>query len=351
MAEDVVEDIDDEVVDVTVDEIESYFERYEDYPIPLENARDSVLDALAEDKGVDQSDLISAGADEIKIDEINSDGQFRTVTGTVSEIMDEEDTHDTASQQGFIHDDTGSIRFTAWEKSEVPGLSEGATYKLKNVATSEYNDGNSHSISLNSNTEVEIVDGKTFEEPERPSYSGIIVKLYQDKCGLVKRCTVDGCNRLFENGRCPEHPDADGEFDLTIRGVIDDGESPRRFSMNREEVEDLTGITLDEAIDLAQENIGQDNIVRERFADELLHNFYEFSGWKTSRGTFIVEEVDDFRYDSEEIEDLMMRVSSLNMDSNGESTDSDDESTEETNDGETGEPSGEQTLEEVISNE
>jgi replication factor A1 len=46
----------------------------------------------------------------------------------------------------------------------------------------------------------------------------------KDGSGLIKRCPDEDCTRVIRNGRCSEHGDVSGEFDLRIKGVLDDGE-------------------------------------------------------------------------------------------------------------------------------
>lgn len=53
--------------------------------------------------------------------------------------------------------------------------------------------------------------------------------------------------RVLQDGRCSEYGEREGEFDLRIEGVLDDGDTVQKVLFNREATEELTGIILADA--------------------------------------------------------------------------------------------------------
>ncbi len=63
-------------------------------------------------------------------------------------------------------------------------------------------------------------------------------------------------------------------YDLRLKGVLDDGERARNILIQRDLVEKLTGITLDEAISIAESNpLGMDEIFY-RVRNAVLGRYY-----------------------------------------------------------------------------
>ena len=76
---------------------------------------------------------------------------------------------------------------------------------------------------------------------------------------------------------CNEHGEVDGEFDLRIKGVLDDGEDVHEVLFDREGTEDLTGIALEEAKDMAMDALDTSVVADEMRAD-VLGRYYRVSG-------------------------------------------------------------------------
>jgi replication factor A1 len=81
--------------------------------------------------------------------------------------------------------------------------------------------------------------------------------------GLIKRCPVDGCNRaLSRQNYCPVHEiQPKFVYDLRIKGWLDDGKKTYNMLLQRDVVESLTGMNLDAAKELAENNpLGMDEV-------------------------------------------------------------------------------------------
>ena len=93
--------------------------------------------------------------------------------------------------------------------------------------------------------------------------------------GIIKRCPVEGCNRaLSRQNYCPVHEiQPNFNYDLRIKGWLDDGEKTHNILIQRDAVEALTGITLDSAKEIAENNpLGMDEVFL-RMRDALLGRY------------------------------------------------------------------------------
>jgi replication factor A1 len=176
-------------------------------------------------------------------------------------IQEWEPRHDRMLQSGLLGDESGTIRFVIWKGDTSEKLKFETVYSIYYATADEYNGR----LSLN-------ITGATFIEEEgadiqvatgNVSVSGAIVQLGSGS-GLIKRCPVEGCNRaLSRQNYCPVHEiQSNFRYDLRITGVIDDGLQARNLLVPREQVERLTGMSLEEAIEIAENNpLGLDDVV------------------------------------------------------------------------------------------
>jgi replication factor A1 len=81
--------------------------------------------------------------------------------------------------------------------------------------------------------------------------------------GIIQRCPVEGCNRaLSRQNYCPVHEiQPKFIYDLRIKGWLDDGEKTHNILIQRDVVESLTGISLAQAQEIAENNpLGMDEV-------------------------------------------------------------------------------------------
>lgn len=90
-------------------------------------------------------------ADAVALETIDTPDQWLDVIVEVDQLWEPD--VESMAQVGLLADSTGRIKFVSWKKSDLPELEEGASYKLSNVVTDEYDDR--FSIKLNSETEIE----------------------------------------------------------------------------------------------------------------------------------------------------------------------------------------------------
>ncbi len=263
---------------VTDDEVEDRLRNLvEEYRVPVEEARRSVINSYLDEAGLEREELGRGGNEEIRLADIDQDEQWVDATAKVVELW--EPRSDSVAQVGLLGDESGRTKFIAFETSDLPELEAGAVYRLGNLVTDEYQ--GDFSVKLNRTTTIEKIDEEIEVGDDAVSVEGALVDI-QSGSGLIKRCPEEGCTRVLQNGRCSEHGDVDGEFDLRIKGVLDDGETVYEVIFGRETTEDLTGISLEEAQQMAKDALDTTVVVEEMRAD-LLGTYYRVSGPELGR--------------------------------------------------------------------
>ena len=254
-------------------EIESRLENLVDeYRVPLEEARRSVTNSYLDDAGLDRDELAPGSATRVQVGDVDEDEQWVDLRVTLVDLW--EPRSDSIAQVGLLGDESGTIKFVAFETSDLPALSEGQSYALSNVVTDEYE--GRYSVKLNRTTQITELDESIEVGDDADTVEGALVDI-QSGSGLIKRCPEDDCTRVLQNGRCSEHGQVDGEFDLRIKGVLDDGETVTEVIFDREATERLTGMTLEEAKDLAMDALDT-TVVAEEMADDVLGRYYRVTG-------------------------------------------------------------------------
>ncbi|ERJ07421.1 replication factor A protein [Halorhabdus tiamatea SARL4B] len=282
-------------VEATVEEIkESLTTLVGEYHVPLDEARRSVVSNYLDDSDSEPDDL--GGNDEVSIEEIDEPEDWVDLTAKVVDIW--EPRSDAIGQVGLLGDDTGRIKFTAWAKSDLPDVTEGEVYHFSNVVTDEYE--GRYSVKLNKTTSIEQLEEDIEVGDDAVEVEGALVDIQQGS-GLIKRCPEEDCTRVLQNGRCSEHGEVEGEFDLRIKGVIDDGSTVQKTIFDQEATEEMAGIPLDEAKDMAMDALDT-SVVGDQIRDDVLGQYYRVKG--PEMGQFVLvneaEQIEE-AHDSEEI--------------------------------------------------
>ena len=258
---------------VDADDVEERLETLVDeYRVPLDEARRSVTNSYLEDAGMERDELGRGGSEMVLVNEIDEDEQWVDLRVKLVDLW--EPRSDSISQVGLVGDESGTIKFVSFETSDLPELEEGACYALSNVVTDEY-EGN-YSVKLNRTTQITEIDEEIEVGDNADTVEGALVDI-QSGSGLIKRCPEDDCTRVLQNGRCSEHGQVEGEFDLRIKGVLDDGETVTEVIFDREATEHLTGMGLEEAKEMAMDALDT-TVVAEEMADDVLGRYYRVTG-------------------------------------------------------------------------
>jgi replication factor A1 len=266
----------------------------DEYKVPVDEARRSVTNHYLDEAGMERDEMRTGNA-EVQVEDVDEPEQWVDITAKVVELWDPR--ADSVGQVGLLGDGTGTIKFTAWAKSDLPDLQEGKVYRLGNVVTDEYE--GQFSVKLNRTTTVTELDEDIEVGDGAVEIEGAMVAV-QSGSGLIKRCPEDDCTRVLENGRCSEHGEVEGEFDLRIKGVIDDGTEVHEVIFDREATEDLTGMSLEEAKDMAMDALDT-TVVAEEMRGDVLGWYYRVRG-PTFRRYVLADEVErlDGPVDTEE---------------------------------------------------
>jgi replication factor A1 len=260
-------------LEVGPDEVEDRLENLvNEYRVPLDEARRSVTNSYLDDAGMERDELGRGGTERVQVGDIDQDEQWVDLRVTVVDLW--EPRSDSVSQVGLVGDESGTIKFVAFETSELPDIEEGESYALSNVVTDEY-EGN-YSVKLNRTTGITALDETVEVGDDADTVEGALVDI-QSGSGLIKRCPDEECTRVLQNGRCSEHGQVDGEFDLRIKGVLDDGESVTEVIFDREATEELTGMGLEAAKQLAMDALDT-TVVAEEMAEDVLGRYYRVTG-------------------------------------------------------------------------
>ena len=261
-------------LDLTVEEVEERLETLVDeYKVPVSEARRSVTNTYLDDAGMDRDDLMGGGGNETKeVQDIDAAEEWIDITAKVVELWDARS--DAVAQVGLLGDETGTVKFTKWSKSDLPELEEGNVYSLRNVVTDEYE--GRFSVKLNRTTGIEERDEDIEVGDQDVTVEGALVDI-QSGSGLIKRCPEEDCTRVLQNGRCSEHGEVEGEFDLRIKGVLDDGEEVHEVIFDQEATEGVAGITLEEAQEMAMDALDT-SVVAEEIREKTLGYYYRVTG-------------------------------------------------------------------------
>jgi replication factor A1 len=103
----------------------------------------------------------------------------------------------------------------------------------------------------------------------------------RDGSGLIERCPT--CGRVIQNGQCRSHGAVDGEDDLRVKAILDDGTDTVTVVLDDELTADVYGGGLEDALAAATEAMDKD-VVAESIAADLVGRTY------TVRGSLSVDE-------------------------------------------------------------
>ncbi|WP_226040307.1 replication factor A [Natrinema sp. DC36] len=272
-ADDIHEQFSDHLDDVSVEDVEERLTTLVDeYKVPIDEARRSVTNHYLEEAGLEREDISSGDSEKANVEDVDEPEEWIDLTAKVIELWDPRS--DSVAQVGLLGDPTGTIKFTKWAKSDLPALEEGGVYELRNVVTDEYQ--GRYSVKLNSTTVIEELDDDLEVGNDTSEIEGALVDM-QSGSGLIKRCPEEDCTRVLQNGRCNEHGEGEGEFDLRIKAVVDDGIDAHEVIFDKDATEDLTGLSLEEAKDMAMDALDT-TVVADEIRDDIVGTYYRIEG-------------------------------------------------------------------------
>jgi replication factor A1 len=284
VAEDLRAQFADEYQDYDLDTLTERVTLFSEHINQADEVERSVISTTAQELGIERGDLMGSGgggsgpADHVTVSQIRDDLAAETwvsVTVTPTQLWDNDS--DSIGQVGLVADETGQTKFLAWAKSDLPALEKETTYRLENVVVDEYE--GRKSIKLNSSTDIVEVD-EAIDVNDNTETFTLPMLVFQNGSGLIKRCTHENCSRVLRNDSCYEHgPIDEAQRDLRIRAVFDDGDEVRTVFFDRELTAELTGITLEDANEMAMQALDTEVVAKE-MAELLCGKYYTVEAQK-----------------------------------------------------------------------
>jgi replication factor A1 len=222
----------------------------------------------------------------------------------VKVVQEWEASHERMLQAGLLGDETGTIKFTIWREEGKEKLVPGMVYSIYYALVDEFNGR----LQLNLSTAIYLPEEGDIRVSEGEAARGVIVHLAPGS-GLIKRCPVEGCNRvLSRQNYCPVHEiQKDFRYDLRIKGVLDDGIRTRNILIQKEIVEALSGMKLEEAVALAESSpLGMDEVFY-RIRDAVLGRYFQLKGSEMD-GRILVKECQRIAFDPADLAALLNRA-------------------------------------------
>ena len=213
--------------------------------------------------------------------------------------------HERMLQSGLLGDETGTIKFVIWKEPGKESLAPGSVYNIFYAQVDEYNGR----LSLNLNSAMVMQEeGDIAVSGGEAAVSGAIVHVAPGS-GIIKRCPVEGCNRaLSRQNYCPVHEiQPKFTYDLRIKGWLDDGEKTHSILLQRDVVESLTGISLDAAKEIAENNpLGMDEVFLQ-MRDKVLGRYITCHG-REIENRVLVNKCEPVKFESEKHMALLNRA-------------------------------------------
>jgi Single-stranded DNA-binding replication protein A (RPA), large (70 kD) subunit and related ssDNA-binding proteins len=181
------------------------------------------------------------------------EAQSRTIDGRDGETM---------IRSGVIGDESGRLPFTDWQARER--IAEGRSVRFEDVYIREFR--GVPQINLSEFTAVESLDRDVAvnDEPERMSIDDAItaggafdieivgnVLEIREGSGLIERCPE--CGRVLQNNECRAHGPVDGEDDMRVKAIVDDGTGAVTAILDRSLTSTLYGGSMEDAKSAARD--------------------------------------------------------------------------------------------------
>ncbi|OYR56312.1 Single-stranded DNA binding protein [Halorubrum halodurans] len=193
---------------------------------------------------------------------------------------------ETEIREGVVGDATARLPFTDWDPR--PELEAGASLRIEDVYAREFR--GVPSINLTEFTTVTPLPDPVEVTESAPRLSvaeavasggmfdvqvvGNVLEV-RDGSGLIERCPE--CGRVIQNGQCRSHGEVDGEDDLRVKAILDDGTETVTVVLDDELTAAVYGGGLEDALAAATEAMDKD-VVAESIAETLVGGAYRVRG-------------------------------------------------------------------------
>jgi replication factor A1 len=218
--------------------------------------------------GGDRSLLeLSPGDRGVNVDVTVLEVEERTIDGRdgETEILD-----------GVVADDSARLPVTDWDPH--PELAAGESVRIEDAYVREFRGVPSLNVTEFSTVERLDRDIEVGDEAPRMGVgeavdtggvydvevTGNAIEV-RDGSGLIERCPE--CSRVVQNGQCRTHGDVEGEDDLRVKAILDDGTGTVTVVLDRELTEAVYDGTLEDALAEARDAMDREVVadaIRER---------------------------------------------------------------------------------------
>ncbi|WP_049999050.1 Single-stranded DNA binding protein [Halococcus sediminicola] len=226
---------------------------------------------------------------ERSLSELAPGDRGRTVEVRVAEVeekvIDGRD-GETAILSGVFADETGRLPFTDWNPHDE--IEEGGSIRIENAYVREFRGVPSVNVAEFSTIEPldrEVEGGESaprMSVREAVSTGGLFdVELtgnllaVRDGSGLIQRCP--DCGRVIQKGQCRAHGDVDGEDDLRVKAIVDDGTASLTAVLDADLTEEIYGGDVEDAREAARDAMDQE-VVAESIHEELVGHEFRVRG-------------------------------------------------------------------------
>jgi len=193
---------------------------------------------------------------------------------------------ETTIRSGVVADGTGRLPFTDW--AARPELREGSELRLEEVSIREFRGVPQVNLSefttvtpLGRSVEVDD-DARRLPVGEAVAAGGLFdvevvgnVLEVRDGSGLIERCP--DCGRVLQNGQCRSHGDVDGEDDMRVKAIVDDGTGTVTAMLDRELTEAVYGDTMSAAMTAARDAMNKE-VVADEIRERIVGREYRVRG-------------------------------------------------------------------------
>ncbi len=236
------------------------------------------------------------------------------ITSIEKKIVNGRDDEEKELFSGIIADETGKAQFSAWHDFD---LSEDDVVRIKGGYVGSWR--GIPQYSFDENAEVEFLDDDELSPSEElddlsvytisdlakrgGAIDAVIDAVMIDiksGSGLIFRCPE--CGRVIQKGACRVHGKVEGEPDLRVKGILDDGTGALTVIVNRELTEDILDYDMEKAMETAKDAMNQE-IIKDDLEEKLIAQPLRVKGNITSDDYGLMLIANDFEYKSIDVEE------------------------------------------------
>jgi replication factor A1 len=187
---------------------------------------------------------------------------------------------------GVVADDTGRLPFTDWNPHET--IETGNSIRIENAYVREFR--GVPAVNVAEFSTVERLDRAVEGSENAPRMSareaiasgGLFdvevtgnLLAVRDGSGLIQRCPE--CGRVIQKGQCRAHGDVDGEDDLRVKAIIDDGTASLTAVLDADLTGKIYGGDIEDAREAARDAMDQ-TVVAESISEEVVGHEFRVRG-------------------------------------------------------------------------